>query len=73
MFDSRQELEIFPFSTASRPALGPTRPPIQWALGVISQGLKRLGLEANHSPPSTAEVKNGAAVPHLPHGVVLIN
>jgi hypothetical protein len=27
-FDSRQEKESFLFSTASRPALGPTQPPI---------------------------------------------
>jgi hypothetical protein len=30
------------FSTASRLALGPTQPPIQWVPGVISPGVKRL-------------------------------
>jgi hypothetical protein len=30
--DSRQGQEIFPFYTASIPALGPTQPPIQWGL-----------------------------------------
>jgi hypothetical protein len=44
---------IFFFTTSSRPALGPTKPPIQWAPGV-----KRPGGEADHSPPSSAEVKN---------------
>jgi hypothetical protein len=29
-FDSRRGLEIFLFTTASRTALGPTQPPIQW-------------------------------------------
>jgi hypothetical protein len=29
-FDSRRELGIFLFTTASRTALGPTQPPIQW-------------------------------------------
>jgi hypothetical protein len=27
--------EIFLFSTASIPALGPTQPPIQWVLGIL--------------------------------------
>jgi hypothetical protein len=49
---------IFLFSTASRPALGPTQPTIQWVPGAISLGVKRPGCEADHSPPSSAEVKN---------------
>jgi hypothetical protein len=28
----------FHFSTASRPALGPTQPPIQWVPGIFSWG-----------------------------------
>jgi hypothetical protein len=35
----------------------PTQPPVQWVPGAISLGLKRLGREADHSPPSSAEVK----------------
>jgi hypothetical protein len=54
--------KIFLFSTTSRPALGPTQPPIQWVPGVKLQGR-----EADHSPPSSAEVKNGGAIPSLPH------
>jgi hypothetical protein len=41
--------------------------------GVLSLGLKRLGREAGHSPPSSAEVNNGEAIPPLPirlHGLV---
>jgi hypothetical protein len=30
-------------------------------------GVKRPGREADHSPPSSAEVKNGGALPPLPH------
>jgi hypothetical protein len=30
-------------------------------------GVKRLGREADHSPPSSSEVKNGGAIPALPH------
>jgi hypothetical protein len=56
-FDSWRELGIFPFTTASRTALGPTQPPIKWVLGALSLGVKRPGREADHSPPSSAKVK----------------
>jgi hypothetical protein len=45
------------FSTSSRPAMGPTQPPIQWVPGAPSPGIKWLGCEADHSPPTSAEVK----------------
>jgi hypothetical protein len=48
---------IFLFSTASRTALGPTQPHIQWVPGALSLGVKRPEHEAYHSPPSSAEVK----------------
>jgi hypothetical protein len=47
----------FLFSTSSRPALGPTQPPIQWVQGTLSTGVMRPGREADHSPPTSAEVK----------------
>jgi hypothetical protein len=50
------------FFTASRPALESTQPPIQWVPEARSPGR-----EADHSPPSTAEVRNGGAVPPLIH------
>jgi hypothetical protein len=56
-FESTQRLGILLFTTASRPALGPNQPPIQWVPGAFSPGVKRPGREADHSPPSTAEVK----------------
>jgi hypothetical protein len=56
-FDSRRGLGIFLFTTASRTALGPTQPPIQWVPGALSLGVKWPGREADHSPPSSAEVK----------------
>jgi hypothetical protein len=46
--------KIFLFSTESIPTLGPTRPPVQRVPGV-----KRPVREADHSPASSAEVKNG--------------
>jgi hypothetical protein len=38
-FDSRQQI-IFPLASASRPALGPTQPPIQRVQSVLSPGRK---------------------------------
>jgi hypothetical protein len=55
--DSRRGLGIFLFTTASRTALGPTQPPIQWVPGALSLGVKRPGRKADHSPPSSSEVK----------------
>jgi hypothetical protein len=66
-FDFLQGQEVFLFSTASIPALGPTQPPIQWVLRAVSLGVKRPGREANHSLPSSAEVKNGGAILPLLH------
>jgi hypothetical protein len=56
-FDSRRGLGIFLFTTASRTALGPTQPLIQWAPGTLSLGVKQPEREADLSPPSSAEVK----------------
>jgi hypothetical protein len=38
-------------------ALVPTQPPIQCIPEVLSLGVKRPGRETDHSPPSSAEVK----------------
>jgi hypothetical protein len=57
-FESRQGPGIFLFTTASRTALGPTQPPIQWVPAVLSLRVKRPEHEADHSPPSSADVKN---------------
>jgi len=45
-------------TTMTRLALGPTQPPIQWLGGAPSLGIRQLGHEADHSSPSSAEVKN---------------
>jgi hypothetical protein len=65
----------FFFTTASRTALGPTQPPIQWVPGAPSLGVQWPGREADNSPPASAEVKNGWSYTSTPpirlHGVVL--
>jgi hypothetical protein len=50
----------FFFSTTSRPALRLVEP------GALSLGVKKSGRETDHSP-SSAEDKNGGAVPRVPH------
>jgi hypothetical protein len=47
----------FLFSSLSRPALGPTQPPIQWVPRALSAGVKLKGRETDHSPPASSEVK----------------
>jgi hypothetical protein len=45
---------VFPLTSVSRLALGPTQPPVQWVPGV-KHGRER---GADHSPPFSAEVMN---------------
>jgi hypothetical protein len=49
---------FFLFIIACGLALGPTQPPVQWVLGALSWGVKQPGHEADHSPLSSAKVKN---------------
>jgi hypothetical protein len=58
-------------SMSSRPALWPTQPPIQWVPEAHSSGVKRPGHEADHSPPTSAEVKKMWVSPIRLHGAVL--
>jgi hypothetical protein len=39
--------KICPYSTASRPVVGPTQP-IKWALGAVLTGVKQPGREDDH-------------------------
>jgi hypothetical protein len=59
--------KVFLISIASRPALESTQPPIQWVPESLSSKLKWLGREADHSPPSSSDVRNGGAVTPLPN------
>jgi hypothetical protein len=50
---------IFPLASVSRPALGPTPPPVQRVPGILFLGLKHWpGRDTDNSPQCSAEVKN---------------
>jgi hypothetical protein len=75
-FDSRygEGRDFFLFFTASRPVLGPTQPHIQWVPGSHSPEVKRLVSKADHSFPSSVEVKKALSCtstpPIRPHSMV---
>jgi hypothetical protein len=53
-FDYWQGQGIYLFLIAPRPALGPTKPPIQWVPGALFLGEKWLRRETKDSGPSGA-------------------
>jgi hypothetical protein len=56
----------------STPALELLQPPIQWVLGILSEGLKWLGHEADHTLSScSAEVKNKRTISTPTHAVAV--
>jgi hypothetical protein len=62
---------MFLFTTASGTVLGPTQRPILWVPGALSLGVKRPEREADHSPPSTAEVKTAWSYTSTPQYVFM--
>jgi hypothetical protein len=74
----QQKLGLFLLATASRPALGPTRHSINGYRGFLPQvrAVKEPDCEADHSPPSNAEVKNAwnfTATPPIRLHIVVFN
>jgi hypothetical protein len=53
------------FSIIYSLVLGNTQPPIQWEMSAVPPGVKQQGYEADYSPPSSAEIKHGGAIPPL--------
>jgi hypothetical protein len=66
-FDSQQRQEMF--SSPQRPdrLSDPSSPLYNGYRGMFLPGVKGRGCEADLSPPSSDEVKNGGAIPPLPH------
>jgi hypothetical protein len=64
-FDSRQGQD---FSRLHNVQTGSGAHPATYPMGTgaIFPGVKRQGREADHSPTSSAEVKNGGAIPPIP-------
>jgi hypothetical protein len=71
---SRGNDGTFLFTSRSRLALEPTQPPIQSVLRALFLVVKWPGHEADHSHPSSAEVKNAwsyTSTTPVHHGMVL--
>jgi hypothetical protein len=51
--------------------MGPTQPTIQWVSGTLSLGVKWPVREAEHSPPSSAQVKNSWSYASTPQYVFM--
>jgi hypothetical protein len=66
VFDSQQRQEILLFSMASRIVPSGAHP----AFSGMGTGVKRQGREADHSPPSTSEVKYGGAISRLSYVLI---
>jgi hypothetical protein len=67
-FDPRRGQRIIPLTSVSRPALGPTQPPLQWVPGVLSPGVKaRPGRDA--VPRSRMSRSYTSSPPKRLHGV----
>jgi hypothetical protein len=66
-FDSLRD-KVF-FSIPQRPdwLRGPPSLLLQWLPRTTSQGVKRAGRDADHSPQRSAEVKNAETTPPLAH------
>jgi hypothetical protein len=66
-FDSEQRQGFLFFTITSRAVLRPTQPTIQLVSGALSLGVKRSSSGADHSPSSSAEVKNAWSYTSTPH------
>jgi hypothetical protein len=66
VFDFPQRQENFLFPRRPDRLWGPTQLSTQWVAENLSPRVKRPGREADHSPPSSAKVKNSEAILYSP-------
>jgi len=59
LYGPRIESHWRDFLHLSRPALGPTQPPIKWVPGLFPGGKAQPGCHADPSPPSSVMVMKG--------------
>jgi len=64
--------KLYLFTKKSRLALGCTQLPYQWLLEALSPGIKRPVREVNHSPTSSAKVKNGWNYTSMPINAFMV-
>jgi hypothetical protein len=62
-----RDWEFFSLPPRSDRLWGPSQPPIRWVPGAPSLGVKRSWCEADHSPPSSAEVKAARSYTSIPN------
>jgi len=72
--NSWQEQGFYLFTTASRPVLRPTQPPIKWVPGELSPGIKRWGVKLTTRLHLVPMLRMRGAIPPLPqtsswHGI----
>jgi len=65
-FNSRNGKELR-LVTASRPALGPTRPPLQWVPEALSPAVKRRSMKLTTRLNLESRLKIHEAIPPLPY------
>jgi hypothetical protein len=70
-FDSRLRQDIFLFSIACRPAVGPTQSPILWLSGTVSPQVKQQCCEAEYWHACSTEVKNSWSYTFTPSYVFM--
>jgi hypothetical protein len=68
----RDREQFFLFSSPSTPALGPNPTSHKLGAGGSSAGIKRPGREADHSPSSSAEMKNTWSYTSIPPYVFIV-
>jgi hypothetical protein len=67
----KSRLEKITDSTASRTALGPTQPPIQWVPGALTLGVKRPGVKLTIHLHLVPRSRMRGAIPPLPQYVFM--